>query len=117
MLIALLAIAVLSLGSRRPLALVQRHGDARDDRRPGRVPPPTVAQETRAPCDRRTAPRGLAHLWSCSTDRKYKTTFSPPPLLPASASGRCALAALAVWTCRLGWGRLKPRFLGAKIGS
>jgi hypothetical protein len=41
------------------------------------------------------------------TDRKYKATFSPPPLPPASAGGRCAL-----WTCRLGWGRLKPhRFL------
>ena len=72
-----------------------------------------------------------------STDRKYKATFSPPPLPPASASGRCALAALAalparsggrpqrlaarhsaVWTCRLGWGRLKShRFLGAKGGD
>src|SRR5215468_176203 len=29
------------------------------------------------------------------TDRKYKATFSPPPLPPTSAGGRCALAALA----------------------
>jgi len=29
------------------------------------------------------------------TDRKYKATFSPPPLPPASAGGRCALATLA----------------------
>jgi hypothetical protein len=71
------------------------------------------------------------------TDRKYKATFSPLPLPPASAGGRCALAALAalparsggrpqrlaarhsaVWTCRSGWGRLKPhRFPGRREGT
>jgi aryl-alcohol dehydrogenase-like predicted oxidoreductase len=37
-----------------------------------------------------------------ATDRKYKATFSPPPLPPASASGRCALAALAALPARSG---------------
>src|SRR5262245_80132 len=78
MLIALLAIGVLSLGSRRPLALVQRHGDARDDHRSGRVPPPMVAQETRAPCDRRTATRVLAHLRSCSTRHALTSVVRQP---------------------------------------
>src|SRR5262245_7339118 len=36
------------------------------------------------------------------TDRKYKATFSPPPLPPASAGGRCALAALAALPARRG---------------
>src|SRR5712691_7058803 len=50
----------------RPLALVKRRIDARDDRRPGSVPQPMVAQETRARADRRTATRWLDNLRSCS---------------------------------------------------
>jgi hypothetical protein len=45
------------------IALVQRRGDARDDR-PGSVPQPTVEQETRARCGRSTATRLLENLRS-----------------------------------------------------
>src|SRR5262245_48584619 len=64
MLISLLAVGVLSSGSRRPLGLVQHYGDARDDRHPGSVPQPTCAQETRARYGRRTATRALENLRS-----------------------------------------------------
>src|SRR4029450_9051526 len=67
MLIALLAVGVLSSGSRRPLALVQHYGDSRDDRHPGSVPQPTGAQETRARYGRRTATRVLENLRSYYT--------------------------------------------------
>src|SRR5438132_9144341 len=66
MLIPHLALGGLSSGSRRPLDLGKRRVDARNDRRPGSVPQPRVAQETKARADRRTATRWLDHLRSCA---------------------------------------------------
>ena len=118
MLIPLLAVSVLSSGSRRPLALVQRHGDARDDRRPGRVPPPMAAQETRARGGRRTATRWRDHLWSYAPRHALTGVVRRPSALmarvPACPHGspwpesrpRARAACGAVSTRR---GTLRPR--------
>src|SRR5262245_32193582 len=54
-------------------------------------------------CGAEPRARGLqGYRCTDRTDRKYKATFSPPPLPPASAGGRGALAALVAPLARRG---------------
>ena len=103
MLIPLLAVSGLSSGSRRPLT----PRSARDDHRPGGVPPPMAAQETRARGGCRTAPRWRDHLWS----------YAPRHALTGGVRRPSALMA-RVPACPHGspWPESRPR-AGAACGA
>src|SRR5438105_8369867 len=102
MLIPLLAVGGLAAGRRRPLALVKRRVDARDDRRPGSVPQCMVAEETRARGGRRTVTQWLDTLRSCSPRHAMNADGMPMATAcgapgPASSPGSHACCPGTAW--------------------